>query len=356
MKSQESVSQYSFNEGRASFAWRADLFFDAVITENILFLSNVRVVQDEDLHVDLFTIRFTELAGPALNAEAGLIDVPFGNLGERRFPKTNPFISLPLGREHLTSLRASDYQLWMSDASYTAAGNGVRLIDGALYDAGVKVFGTAGILDYALAVTNGMVSSTGSYSPDGLNNNHGFGTIARVAVTPMTGLTVGLSAAVGPYMSGETSYDYGYTYPNDLDPATHEQKIAGIDLEYAAGYFTFYGEGVLNSWEFSDVYGDDLGAAGFSAEVRYVPAARFSLAARVGAIEFSELPAPGDPGYYGTIPGAPWDHDIMRIEGAFGYRISRQVLVKGVYQHVNTVGLQDDPADDTATLQIVAGF
>ena len=46
----------------------------------------------------------------------------------------------------------------------------------------------------------------------------------------------------------------------------------------------------------------------------------------------------------------------MRIEGAFGYRISRQVLVKGVYQHVNTVGLDDDPADDTATLQIVASF
>ena len=60
--------------------------------------------------------------------------------------------------------------------------------------------------------------------------------------------------------------------------------------------------------------------------------------------------------YYGTIPGTPWDHDIMRIEGAFGYRISRQVLVKGVYQHVNTVGLDDDPADDTATLQIVASF
>ncbi|HLF14635.1 MAG TPA: hypothetical protein VI932_07085 [Bacteroidota bacterium] len=356
LKSRQAVSQYTFNKGRASFAWRADLFFDAEIAENILFLSNVRLAQDEDLHVDLFTIRFTELAGPSLNAEAGLIDVPFGNIGERRFPRTNPFISLPLGREHITTLRASDYELWMSDSRYTAAGNGVRLIDGALYDAGLKVFGTVGILDYAVAVTNGMVSSTGSYAPGGLNDNHGLGKAARVALTPVTGFTIGLSAARGPFMAEGASSYYGTTYAGGRDASIHVQEIAGLDLEYGYGYFTFYGEGFLNRWEFSDEYGEDLEAAGFSAELRFVPAARFSLAARVGAISFNELPGEGDPGYYGTIPGTPWDRDILRIEGAVGYRISRQVLVKGVYQHVNTVGLNDDPADDTAALQIVASF
>lgn len=356
LQSGRSVSQYAVNNGRATFVWSADLFFDAIIAENIFFLSNVGLMQDEELHVDLFTIRFTGLAGPFLNAEAGLIDVPFGNLGGRRFPKTNPFISLPLGHEHVTSLRASDYELWMSDARYSAAGNGVRLIDGALYDAGVKVFGTAGILDYALAVVNGMVSSTGSYAPGGLNGKYGFGKAARLAITPTTGLTVGISGARGAFMTeGSTPY-YGTPYGGNSYPADHVQEIAGIDVEYGYGHFTFYGEGFLNRWEFSDEYGADLEAAGFSTELRFVPATRFSLAARVGAITFNELPDVGAATYEGYIPGTAWDRDILSIEGAAGYRISREVLVKAVYRHLNSVGLRVDPDDDTFALQIVASF
>jgi hypothetical protein len=306
--------------------------------------------------VDLFAIRFSGLAGTYLNAEAGLIDVPFGNLDDRRFPKTNPFLSLPFGREHLTSLRSSDYELWMSDGGYTAAGDGVRLVDGALYDAGVKLFGTAGILDYAVAVTNGSISATGSYADGGFNDNGGLGASARLAVTPATGLTIGISAARGQFMSEDATSYYGGTATGGHDPAQHVQQIAGLDLEYGYEHFTLYAEGFFNRWEFSDEYGTDLDAAGVSAELRYVPAARFSLAARLGTILFNTLPAQDDPGYSGTIPGATWDHNVLRFEGAAGYRVSREVLLKAVYQHVYTYGLPADPWDDSAALQIVASF
>lgn len=356
LRSGPAATQYSFDRGRGTFGWRADLFFDAAITDDVLFLSNVRMMQDAELHVDLFVLRLTSLAGPALNLEAGLLDVPFGNLGDRRFPKANPFISLPLGREHRTSLRSSDYGLWMADARYSAAGNGVRLVDGALYDAGVKAYGTIGMFDYAVALVNGAVSATGSYAPGGINDNHGFGQAVRLALTPSTGFTVGISGARGPFISGSAASYYGSSYTGGHDPAAHLQQIAGIDVEYAYEHFTFYAEGFLNRWEFSDEYGADLDAAAISAELRFVPATRISLAARVGAISFSELPAAGDPGYYGTIPGTPWDRDVLRIEGAAGYRISREVLLKAVYQRVNTVGLGDDPSDDTAAIQVVASF
>lgn len=356
ISSADANTQYAVNGGRPSFGWRADLFFDAEIVEDIVFLSNVRMTQDQELHVDLFAIRFTGLAGPALNAEAGLIDVPFGNLGERRFPKTNPFISLPFGREHLTSLRSTDYELWMSDGRYSAAGNGVRLIDGALYDAGVKLFGTVGVLDYAVAVINGSISATGSYAPGGFNDNGTFGLSGRLAVTPATGLTIGISAARGAFMSEDATSYYGGTVTGGHDPAEHLQQIAGLDLEYGYGHFTLYAEGFFNRWEFSGEYGTDLDALGASAELRYVPAARFSLATRVGGIVFNKLPAAGDPGYASTIPGQAWDHNVMRVEAAAGYRVSREVLLKAVYQHVTTYGLPADPADDSGAIQVVASF
>jgi len=356
VNSGDAATQYAVNGGRPTFAWRADLFFDAEIVEDIVFLSNVRMTQAQRLYVDLFALRFTGFAGPYLNAEAGLIDVPFGNLGDRRFPKTNPFLSLPFGREHLTSLRSENYELWMSDGSYTAAGDGVPVIDGALYDAGVKLYGTAGILDYAVAVINGSISATGSYAQGGYNDNAGLGLSARIALTPATGLTIGLSAAGGQFMSENAVAYYGGVATGGLDPADHVQKIAALDFEYAYGHFTMYAEGFFNRWEFSDVYGTDLDAAGFSAELRYVPAARYTLAARVGTIAFNELPGTGDPGYAGTIPGATWDHNVLRLEGAAGYRFTREVLLKAVYQHVTTYGLPSDPWDDSAALQIVASF
>jgi hypothetical protein len=356
INSGDAHTQYAVNNGRPTFAWRADLFFDAEITDDIVFLSNLRMTQAQRLRVDLFALRFTGFAGSYLNAEAGLIDVPFGNLGDRRFPKTNPFISLPFGREHLTSLRSSEYTLWMSDGSYTAAGDGVPVIDGALYDAGVKLYGTAGILDYAVAVINGSISSTYSYAEGGYNDNGGLSVSGRVAITPATGLTIGLSAATGQFMSDDAVAYYGGVATTPPDPADHLQRIAALDFEYAYGHFTMYAEGFFNRWEFSEKYGTDLDAAGVSAELRYVPAARFSLAARIGTIAFNELPGAGDPGYAGTIPGATWDHNVLRLEGAAGYRFTREVLLKAVYQHVTTYGLPTDPYDDSAALQIVASF
>ena len=53
------------------------------------------------------------------------------------------------------------------------------------------------------------------------------------------------------------------------DPADHVQEIAGLDVEYGYGHFTFYGEGFLNRWEFSDEYGTDLEARHRSAHFRH---------------------------------------------------------------------------------------
>lgn len=355
LKAQRSGSQYSVDDGRATFGWRLDLFADAEISDRIFFLSNFRVMQDQDIHIDLFALRFTGLAGQALNAEIGQIDPPFGALGERRFPKSNPFFSLPLGREHLTTLCRSDYKLWLFDSRHSSAGDGVRLIEGSLYDLGVKAFGRFGIVEYAVALTNGAPSSGGSYSPGGLNSNRGFGKYARVALSPVTGLTAGVSYSRGPFLPSGADPSYGGSYAGGYDPAEYFQELVGADLEYSIGHVEFTAEGFHNRWAFANEYGSDLTATGFSGEVRFVPATRLSLAARVGGIFFNRINGiVYGPQYLPVSYDGPWDRDIVRIEGAAGYRITREALVKIIYQHNRMKGT--DPTDDQGVVQLVVSF
>lgn len=353
ISSQPGPSQYSFNGGRSSFAWRGDLFLDAELSDNVLFLSSFRMEQDRKLYADLFVLRVTDVLDLPLNIEAGETEIPFGNLGERRYPKTNPFLSLPLGREHYTTMRSADYEIYTTDPRYSAAGNNIRLLDGGLYDLGVKAFGTIGIVDYAFAVTNGMLSSSGAYASDGLNGSKGIGKIARLSVTPMIGLTIGASWAQGPFLNENRIAPAGYAYPNYYDPMAYQQHTVGGDIDFSYGHFAFYGETFFNRWDFAGEYGSDLDAFGYSAEARYALLPRLSAGLRVGELRFNKisrtaLGVPVDP--------LPWDHDVMRVETALGYRVSREMLLKAVYVWNRTFGLPSDPRDDSVGIQSVVSF
>ena len=184
LKANDGESQYAFNDGKGTFVWRLDLFGDAIVTDNITFLSNFRILQDQVPHIDLLAIRASDIGETGISLQAGQIDIPFGNLGEQRFPKQNPFFDLPLINEHITTLCESDYKVWTLNPEYQIAGNGVSLLDQGLYDLGVKAYGSIGILDYSVALINGMISTTGTYSPNGLDPHNGFGKVLRLAITP----------------------------------------------------------------------------------------------------------------------------------------------------------------------------
>jgi hypothetical protein len=352
VKSDAGTSQYIIDEGRATFAWRFDLFADAAISDHIFFLSNVRMVQDQIVHVDLFSLKFTDLTPADFNIEAGEIDLPFGNLGERRFPRTNPFYTLPLLHEHLTSLRSSNYGLFTYDSRYTSAGDGIRILDQGLYDLGVKLYGGLGIFDYWVAVTNGMLSATSSYSTGygspGLNANRGLGTIVRLAATPITGLTIGSAYATGPFLPESNASIYGVLY----NPSDIKQHALEGDIDFSIEHFSLYAEVVHNVWTFSDVYGKDLTATGYSIEGRYTPVPRVTLAARAGEIFFNDILVGNlvEPLYI------RWDRNILRLEGALGYRLDRAALVKLIYVSNTTLGVTEDPPDNSLIVQAVVSF
>jgi len=313
------------------------------------------MLQDEIVHIDLLALRIADIASTPFTLEVGEIEMPFGNLGARRFPKSNPFLTLPLMHEHLTTLRSSDYQLWLLDSRYTSAGNGVHILDQGLYDLGAKVYTSAGMFDFYAAVTNGMISATSGYYQGGLNSHHGFGKTFRIAMTPAIGLTVGVSYAFGPFMH-DAAY-YGMTvYPN-YDPTEYAQRIVGGDIDFSFEHFSLYGQVIYNVWKFGEIYGSDLQATGYSIEGSYTIAPRFSVAARAGGLLFNSVNATAIQNNYASgLYEVNWDNDVFRLEGALGYRLTREVVFKIVYQWNKTMNVADDPPDNLIGVQTVASF
>ena len=342
------ASQYTLDSGRPTFLWRGDLFVDAVLSDHFAFLSNFRILQDQELHIDRFALRASDIASTGINAELGQVDLPVGNLGERRFPWQNPFYRLPLMNEHLTTLCSSDYNVWVLVPDFALKGDGVRVLDLGLYDLGLKVFGAWGVLDYSLAVINGMPSATSTYGKGGFNGNNGLGTIARLAVTPMTGLTVGGSYGTGSFMNDQSSNSLSFLYGRD--PGDYPQNIIGGDIEYSLGYFSFYGQAVYNVWK----HQQDLKAFGYSAEAQYAFTPRCSFAARAGGMIFNEVTNLMVPSYSGMVSyTGKWDRDVLRLETSLQFRLSREALIKFVYEWNRTFNVSDDPPDNLLVIQTV---
>ncbi len=343
-------SQFSLNEGRATFLWRGDLFFDVLLSEDIAFLSNFRIQQDQEIRVDLFALRFSDIASTGISLQAGQVDIPIGNLGERRFPKQNSFFRLPITNEFLTSLCSSDYEIWVLEPSFAVRGDGVRILDQGLYDLGAKVYGGLGIFDYSIALVNGMASATGTYGEGGVNVNSGFGAIGRLAVTPAPSVTVGASYGTGAFMSDQSTDSSSFLFGKD--PDDFPQHILGADIEFESGYFSLYGQALYNIW----TYEPDLKTFGYSAEAQYAVTPRFSVAARAGGLVFSEVSNLTVPTRQGPVQySGKWDRDVFRLESSVRIRIARAALVKIVYEWNQTIGIPD-PHDNLFVVQGVLSF
>ncbi len=360
-KSEDGLSQYAIDGGRATFAWRWDLFADALVTDHIAFLSNFRMLQDQIPHIDLLVIRISDIASTGISLQAGQIDLPFGNLGDRRFPRQNPFFDLPLINEHFTSLCESNYNLWTFSPDYAMRGDGVRILDQGLYDLGLKAYGSLGIFNYSVAVINGMVSATGTYSPGGLNSNRGLGTVARIAATPFTGLTIGISYALGPFMKDVSDSAESQLYGKS--PDNYWQHIVGGDIDFSFGHCSLYGQVIYNTWQY--VQNVKLQALGYTGTAEYAFTPRLSGALRAGGIVFNSISIreyipDADFGYSGPIGFVPyigkWDHDVFRFEAASSYKIAQALLLKLGYQMNRTYNLPKDPFDDVLFVQTVLSF
>lgn len=357
LKSGDGSSQYAVDNGRGTFLWRGDLFTDAIVDDDIALHSTVRVEQDQIFHVDLFSIAISNITPMDLEIDIGQIEIPIGNLGERRFPFKNPFLQLPLANEHYTSLRSTDLQLWPYDSRYTSSGIGMRLLDQSLYDLGAKISGSAGIMDYSFTLINGTPGSSSNYNNRGLSTTAKPGKIARLAFTPMIGLTLGISYADG--QATPNSYISGYQATSYDAPSLTQRVIEG-DISVGIGYFTLYTQELYSIWDAGDNIGDNLTAFSYSVEGTYAVTARTSISGRVGGILFNTITAEIPVTYSGYTTNIQyaglWDQNVVRLEGAVGYRISRSSIAKFVYEWNGTGGQSANRFLQLAAFQIVLSF
>lgn len=338
-KSERSQTPRVINKGTPSFGWRLDLFFDGQVSENVFALANIRVLEDEELRVDYAALRVTNLTALNFNFQVGKFDMPFGNLGERRFPEKNFLFGLPIIYEYRTSLPA---QVVTKAELLNNRGKGVgmRLIDLGVYDLGAMVFGEAGRLHYAAAVANGTISAT--YNR-GLNSNNDFNKIIRLAYTPMMGLTIGAAGSFTAYLPSE-----GKSFPRTKSAGDYFQRIGEVDLEFSRGHFIFYGQGVYSEWDVPlETEDAKLSVIGYYAEAKYTWVPRFYTAARVSGLRFSQLDFDGS--------SRRWDYDMFEAEAGIGYFIDRNAVVKLVRRETRTLGITD-PHDNLTVLQFAVAF
>lgn len=349
INSSDHTPQLTVNEGRPTFQWRLDLLADAYITDNITAYANIRSHQDEIINIDYLAIRITDISPIGFNIQAGKFDMPFGNLYSRRFPSDNFLFDLPLLYQYHTVVM-SEYSFPDKQAllEYRGLGGSAALpssmpvLDYGIYGTGIMLFGSSGIVDYFAALMNGTVSNTGSYG-NSLNFNSDLGKLFRIAVTPVTGFTLGTAFSWGSYLSDNIG---GYI-PEYSSVTDYKQYTAGIDIEYSRGHIQFFSQAVYNSWEHPVSPESNLNVFGYFAETKYAFRPRWFVSARINQLLFSDI----------TVDGTDyrWDHDVLRIEGGLGYAIDRNTLVKFVF-HETMVYAAEQSSNSTFALQLVARF
>jgi hypothetical protein len=349
----DDLSQYVVNGGLGTFFSRLDGFADASLSADISFHSAVRIQQDGAFHIDQMFLEVRNITAAGLTLRAGEIDLPMGDMGERRYPMKNPFLHLPFMNEHLTNVRISDNQLWPFDAKATSAGNGVRLLDQGLYDIGMSLSWSCGMLDITGAMMNGSVASSSTYSGSGLRQGTAPGAVARLSITPDPAVTVGVSASRGYLSSGSVSYGYSTT----VSGASFQADCIEGDVSFSIEHLTLQAQGLLSRWKFGDRYGTDFDATAYSCEASYAFLPRWSAAVRFGGVASKSISTVViGPNYTPVAYDGRWDENAVRFEGALGYRFDRGVLFKLVYERTSTISSTPGVVVPLAAVQAVVAF
>ena len=338
-KSARTESPRVVADGNPAFGWQSHLFLDASVTDNVSAMANVRVADDGVINIDDVVIRLTNVTPLELNIQAGKFDLPFGNLAERRFPRRNPLFSLPLVYTYRTAL--PDHATSVAEiVSNQGQGRGMRLLDGGMYDVGAMVYGSLDVFDYALSVSNETISTT-SYGTGSSKND--LGLIARLAVTPTTGLTIGAAYSWGSYLD-----QYASAANHAVDANAYKQRAWELDVTFSRGHGAIYGEAVYSVYPVSLETGDEnFGVLGYSLEGKYTLMPRLYAALRASGLEFSNV-------LLGTLE-QPWDYAVTEWEGGVGFFIDRDVLLKLVRRETRIHG-GTMPKDNLTVLQLVVAY
>jgi hypothetical protein len=193
---------------------------------------------------------------------------------------------------------------------------GLPLVSSFSWDTGAEVHWKSGPVDVAGAVTRGAPAAPAAFSAPAGPSLSG-----RVALLPAPGLTVGLSAARGQWVDDAVASIGGLVLGR-----TH-QRVIGADAEYGMARWLLRAEWIRSSFDLPVAVLPALTAdsAFVEGRVRWTP--RWQAAARVERLAFTSIVDPSSP----SSP-IPWDAPVKRVEAVIGYRVVRNLELRGGWQ------------------------
>ena len=282
-----------------------------------------------------------------LNARIGMTPPPMGNYGLRdTYFNQDPLVGVPLPWQHRSTLDGTGLST-NADLVRRRGSNliGLPIVYLACWLPTWELLGQVGPFEYSVAATSGSMSNMSAMEEEGVA-----GTV-RLGMEPIQGIRFGVSAGAGPWIGGQ-KFDpliRQTTYPGK--PQDYVQRVAGYDAEVSYGKLRFFSEAFASDWEVPLLAEKKLSAWSGYGELSWDVHPSWQLAVRSGAMRFSDISTTND----GLGPKTGWDDDTFQVESAISYRLAREVILRGDWQHTSfTTGA--DPAVNLLALQLKAVF
>lgn len=306
---------------------------EARLSRRLTFVGELR--SDHFAMVEAYAafLRIRPWTARPFDLHVGRIPPTFGAFARRPYNLDNPVVGLPLAYQYLTSLRADALPRHADDlaamrargwaASYPVgqpdAAPGLPLVNALEWDTGVQVRSRHGPVVWLTSVTTGTLSN-----PRVADDNRGPQLAGRVTVDAGPAVTLGASAARGPYLSR----DLAGVLPGGTTTERHRQRALGADVAVSRGRWLLRAEVLRSSWDVPTFEEPRLPsavsawAAFTEGRVRVAPG--LDLAGRFERLGFSRIT---------TSRGRlPWDAPVDRAEVAIGWTPQRHLTLKAAWQ------------------------
>jgi hypothetical protein len=298
-------------------------------------LGEFRVENGDSLEVAALYARWRPWERHAFDVQVGRVPPVIGAFARRAYGRDNLVIGTPLAYQYLTSLRpdaipaTTDDLLRMRGRGWQpfypvgspAPAPGISLASAFRWDTGIEAHWRHDWLDLAGAITEGSPAV-----PVVRETNDGRQWSTRVALTSMSGLTFGVSAARGDWIENQVLQHVPAEYRQHA-----AQSLAGMDVEFGRGPLLTRGEIIYTTFELPMIgatpVNQTLKAWSAFGEARYRWHPRWQVAARVDRLSFSDIAGALSAG----LP-TPWDAPVDRVEGVLVYRALRNLEVRGGWQ------------------------
>jgi hypothetical protein len=259
----------------AAEPWRDVVMFGQLSAET----GPGRHEEGSELYVTQYGTRWSP--SDAFTLEAGKMTHVVGTFSSRWLSFRNPLVGMPDG-----------YSL--------------------VYPFGVKVSGFASMFDWRAAV----LSKPLTHEDYTVEPSHAPRPAVGVGITPFTGVRLGASATVGPYLNHELAS----TLLAGRSWRSYEQRLVAADLQLSRGYFEAFAEVARGSYDVPG--GEPLSGITWYAEGKYTFTPRLYAAARV---ERNDYP------YIMPFDADSWiadKSDFTDVEAGVGFRLAASTLLK----------------------------